>query len=372
MTRQHHIQVRVSPDDFAANIRFLRHEVAPTRLCVVMKSNAYGHGLEGLLPAAVRAGAHCLGICTNPEAARIRRHEPGIRLLRLRSALAEELDESVAGLDVEEQVGSPEMGAYLDAAGRRRGRPVPVHLKLDTGMGRSGFLAPRLEQVKRVCGLPGLRVVGIMTHLAKADAPDLTETRDQLEDFRGLLQALRDVLPASAIVHSHNSAATIRLPDSRGDLVRVGAACYGVRTSRAFSNPAALRPVMAVRTRVLEVRRLPAGHSIGYGGRFVTRRSTRIASVPVGFGEGYPRALFNRGIVLIQGRRCPVVGRVSLNILTIDVTDLPRVPTWGDEVVLVGSQGDASIGFEELADAFDSVHTELNLMFGGLNQVCYA
>ena len=128
---------------------------------------------------------------------------------------------------------------------------------------------------------------------------------------------------------------------------------------------------MSVRTRVAQVREVPAGCTIGYGGLFTTQRASRIAALPVGFGEGYPRALFNKGIVLIHGRRCPVVGRVSLNIVTVDVTDLDVPVRWGDEVVLVGRQGDEEITFEMLADKFSSVHTEINLMAGSMNEVEY-
>jgi alanine racemase len=336
-----------------------------------MKSDAYGHGLERLAPVAAEAGADYIGICTNPEAHSVRRLLPDIPVLRLRSALPEEYDESVESLDIEEQVGSLEVAHYLDRLGRCRGRPVRVHLKIDTGMGRSGFLPDAVDAIRAAIDLPGLKIVGIMTHLANADHTDLDSTRRQLDAFRCTRQALADCLPEDVLVHSHNSAATVRLPEQRADLVRVGAACYGVRTSTAFENPAALRPVMSVKTRVMEVRNVPAGTRIGYGSLFCTERDSRIASLPVGFGEGYPRALFNKGVVLIRGQRCPVIGRVSLNITTIDITDLERDIGWGEEVVLIGEQGDEAVSFEEMADRFDSVHTEMNLMAGHMNRRSY-
>ena len=298
---QHHVQVLVSRARFFKNIQQLRRLVAPAKLCVVMKANAYGHGLEALCPVAVEAGADMLGICTNPEAETIRRLGLKIPLLRLRMALEAEMEESLREFDVQEQVGSREAAAYLAAAGVQRGRPVDVHLDIDTGMGRSGFF-----------------------------------------------------------------------PDQRRAMVRVGAACYGVRTSREFENPAELKPVMSFRTWVGQVRDVPKGHTVGYGGLFTTARDSRIASLPVGFGEGYPRALFNKGIVLIHGKRCPVIGRVSLNVLTIDVTDLESEVLAGDEVVLIGSQGDQEVTFEEMADRCSSVHTEINLMAGSLNTISYA
>lgn len=367
----HHIDVRISRPTFFDNISFLRALVAPAKICVVMKANAYGHGLEPLAPVAVSAGADYLGICTNPEAATIRRLGIDLPILRLRMALPEELDESADRLDIEEQVGTWQAAEYLSALGRRVGRDLRVHINIDTGMGRSGFFVDQVDTIRQVIALPGLRIAGMFTHFPTADCGDLAPTEIRLDAFDTLRRSLADVLPPDVLVHTHNSAATVRIGMRRHNLVRVGAACFGVRTSQEFANPSALRPVMSVKTRVAQVRDIPAGHTIGYGELFTTQRDSRIASLPVGFGEGYPRSLFNKGIVLIHGQRCPVVGRVSLNIVTVDVTDLATPVRWGDEVVLVGPQGDDEITFEFLADRFASVHTEINLMAGSMNQVCY-
>ncbi|MGD0620706.1 MAG: alanine racemase [Bryobacteraceae bacterium] len=366
---QHHVQVLVSRENFFRNIQYLRRLAAPAKLCVVMKANAYGHGLEALAPVAVEAGADMLGICTNPEAEIIRRLGLTIPLLRLRMALEVELDESVRELDLQEQVGSREAAEYLSAAGVRRGRPVDVHLDIDTGMGRSGFFPEQIDAIREVMRLPGLLIAGVMTHFPTADSNSLAQTNAQIERMDRVCAELG--LPEDVLVHTHNSAATVRLSGNRHAMVRAGAACYGVRTSREFENPAELRPVMSFRTWVAQVRDVPKGHTVGYGGLFTTARDTRIASLPVGFGEGYPRALFNKGMVLIHGQRCPVIGRVSLNVLTIDVTDLDSEARLGDEAVLIGSQGDEEITFEEMADKFASVHTEINLMAGSLNTITY-
>ena len=335
-----------------------------------MKANAYGHGLEALAPVAVDAGADMLGICTNPEAEIVRRIGLKVPLLRLRMALEAEMEESVQELDIQEQVGSREAAAWLSAAGVRRGRPVDIHLDIDTGMGRSGFFPEQIETIREAMSLPGLRIAGVMTHFPTADSSDLAQTNEQIERMERLCTELG--VPESALIHTHNSAATVRLTGKRRGMVRVGAACYGVRTSREFENPAELKPVMSFRTWVAQVREVPKGRAVGYGGLFTTARDSRIASLPVGFGEGYPRALFNKGIVLIHGKRCPVIGRVSLNLLTIDVTDLDSEVRAGDEAVLIGSQGDQEITFEEMADRFLSVHTEINLMAGSLNSISYA
>ncbi len=366
---QHHVQVLVSREKFFRNIQYLRQLVAPAKLCVVMKANAYGHGLEALAPVAVEAGADMLGICTNPEAETIRRIGLEVPLLRLRMALEAEMEESVRTLDIQEQLGSREAADYLSAAGLRRGRPVEVHLDIDTGMGRSGFFPDQIDAIREAMSLPGLHIAGVMSHFPTADGRDLGQTNAQIERMDRFCAELG--LPENVLVHTHNSAATVRVTGQRRAMVRVGAACYGVRTSRDFENPGELKPVMSFRTWVAQLRDVPRGRSVGYGGLFTTARDTKVASLPVGFGEGYPRALFNKGIVLIHGKRCPVIGRVSLNVLTIDVTDLETEVRLGDEVVLIGSQGDEEVTFEEMADKFSSVHTEINLMAGSLNTISY-
>src|SRR5271154_4652928 len=169
---QHHVEVLVSREHFFGNIRYLRQLAAPAKLCVVMKANAYGHGLAALAPVAVEAGADMLGICTNPEAETIRRLGLTIPLIRLRMALEAEMEESVRELDIQEQVGCPETAAWLSAAGVRRGRPVDVHIDIDTGMGRSGFFPEQVDTIRRVMSLPGLRMAGVMTHFPTADSSE--------------------------------------------------------------------------------------------------------------------------------------------------------------------------------------------------------
>lgn len=370
--KQHHISVTVSKSQFANNIKILKEHIHPAKLSVVMKADAYGHGLANLAETAILAGADSIAICTNPEAHIVRAISKDIRLIRIRMALPDELDESLTELNIEEEVGTWEVAEYLNSAGVDRGEPVRVHLKLDTGMGRGGFDFGELDTMREIIALPGLRIVGVMTHFANADDETLDHTLfSQMQAFAYFTETLRPELPDDVIFHTHNSAATMRLPNIRGDMVRVGAACYGVRTSRNYENLPGLKPIMSMKSRIAQVRHIPTGTKIGYGSMFVTDRPSWIVTIPVGFGEGYPRALFNKGSVLIGGHRCPVVGRVSLNVTAIDVTELPRVPKWGDEVVLFGEQGNKSITFEEMADAFQSVHTEINLMAGSMNEVTY-
>src|SRR5580658_7531696 len=202
---QHQVEVLVSRKKFSDNIQILRRLVAPAKLCVVMKANAYGHGLAALAPVAAEAGADMIGICTNPEAETIRRLGLKTPLLRLRMALEAEMEESVRELDIQEQVGSLEAAEYLSAAGVRRGRPVDVHLDIDTGMGRSGFFPEQLDEIRQAMRLPGLRIAGVMSHFPAADASELAQTSAQIEQMERLCGELG--LPGDVLVHTHNSAA---------------------------------------------------------------------------------------------------------------------------------------------------------------------
>lgn len=367
--RSPHIDVRVSLGCFARNLQLLRERVRPAKLCVVVKADAYGHGITELAPVARESGADYLGICTNDDAAAIRGLGLDTPLLRLRVASHRELA-GAAQFGVEEMVGCLATAERLGALGTRD-NPRRIHLNFDTGMGRSGFLPTQVADALAAIRVPGVEVAGVMTHFANADGETLEFTQSQLERFDNMLAEVQAALPADALIHTHNSAAEARLPNRRRDMVRLGAACFGMRTSTAFQNPKGLEPLMSARTEISDLRELPAGSTIGYGSTYQTSRPSLIAALPVGFGEGYPRALCNRGQVLIRGRRCPVVGRVSLNNTTIDVTELRGEVKVGDEVVLVGKQGEDEITFEEAAERWESVHTEMNLMAGLFNSVNY-
>ena len=204
--KQHHISVTVSKTQFAKNIQILKKHVSPAQLSVVMKADAYGHGLANLAETAISAGADYIAICTNPEAHIIRAVSKDIRLIRIRMALPEELDESMEELNIEEEVGTWEVAEYLSHAGERRGEPVPIHLKLDTGMGRGGFDFGELETMRDVIALPGLRIVGVMTHFANADDKLLDHTLfSQMQAFAHFAETLKPELPDDVIFHTHHS-----------------------------------------------------------------------------------------------------------------------------------------------------------------------
>ena len=365
---QHHTRLWIDLRAYEENIRAFLSMLSPScRLCAVVKSDAYGHGLSALAPIAVNAGAAYLGITENEEACVLRDLNLACPLLRLRPATREEAEAAWPDA-VEEIVGSYESARMLSEIGVRRGRPIPVHLKLDVGIGRMGFsFSSHRQDIDKTLALDGIRLVGIMTHFPVADEENLTETRRQLGRFEGEAAELQSRLTAPLLVHAANSSATLRLPESHKDLVRIGIASYGLPPSPAVDLPESLQPVLSWITAVVQVREVPAGAAIGYGMTYRTSRAQRIATLPVGYADGYVRALSNRAHVLIRGRRCPIVGRVSMNMTTVDVTGLDGV-VLGEEAVLIGRQGNQHIPLHELSDLAGTITYELACLIGACNR----
>ncbi|MFO7819384.1 MAG: alanine racemase, partial [Halanaerobacter sp.] len=271
-------------------------------------------------------------------------------------------------VEIEEMLGSWEQALRLNRLGLKYQEKIAVHINLDSGMGRSGFYFKRETERKQLLDLPelpGIKVVGIMSHFPRAEEQKLTRTKEALTRFKAAVAYLREHNSSykNTLVHAASSALGIRVPESHLDMARFGALIYVSRLSKHVPLIEGIKAVMSWKTRVIKVSKVEAGASLGYGA-YRTDRPTRIATLPVGYGDGYPRELSNKGYVLIQGEKCPVVGSICLNTMTVKV---PKKVTLGDEVVLLGCQEDNCIKAEELAAQFDSVHTEVQLA-GVFNQ----
>jgi alanine racemase len=239
---------------------------------------------------------------------------------------------------------------------RRRAR---AHVKVDTGMGRLGLLPDRvLPFVREVGRLPGLALEGIFTHFSVADAEDLDYTRWQLARFQGVLERLAEAGVAWRYVHAANSAALLRLPAARFDMVRLGIAMYGLPPAPQVPLPAGFRPAMSWRTTVAQVKTLPPGSYVSYGNTYRTAGAETIAVIPVGYADGFRRAPTRWREVLVRGRRAPIVGRVCMDQTMIRVDHVPGVRV-GDEVVLIGAQGDDAITADEVADWLGTINYEV-------------
>jgi alanine racemase len=341
----------------AHNFHTLRQIAAPAEVCAVVKANAYGHGVGPVARRLEGEGCRRFAVGTVEEGIELRDQGIAGPILLLQGASAEESEALIAA-----QL-TPVMPCLecLDALGREAGRrrvAFPVHVKFDTGMGRLGLALSEAESLGETLRRhPGLRLEGIATHLARAgESPEATAL--QLRRFEEVLARLRSLGLDPGLVHAANSAACLTEPSARYDCIRAGIALYGVPPEPELAGLTNLKPALSWTSAVEHVKEVPEGTAVSYGGTFVTRRCTLLATVPVGYADGYRRALGNRGWALVRGRRVPVVGRVCMDIAILDVTDLPET-TPGDEVALVGSQGGETISAQEVASWLDTIPYEI-------------
>jgi alanine racemase len=326
-----------------------------------LKADAYGHGALKVARTVLLNGASMLGVATVSEATPLR--EAGIMapILVFGYVPHWQMREAVRlGLTI--TLYSSEAAQALSRAAQALQRTVKVHLKVDTGMGRLGIRAEEIEAIvalaREVRRLPGLELEGIFTHFAMADARDQSYTRKQLARFQSILQALEAEGLRPPLAHAANSAATLTVPEAHFDMVRPGIALYGLDPSPEVRLPPGFRPALSFKTQVAQVKLVPEGECIGYGCTYVTTRPTRIAVLPVGYADGFRRAPRTWGSVLIHGREAPIVGRICMDQCMIDVTDIPGVRV-GDEVVLIGRQGEAVLTAEQVAERLGTINYEV-------------
>jgi alanine racemase len=355
------------------NLRAIRSLIGPAvEIIATVKADAYGHGAVPVARALAAEGVKQFGVALVEEGAALR--EAGIagEILVLGALLPEDAPEVVRH-ELEAAVSDLDFARRLDEVSRRvarrgeRGRPTGVHVKLDTGLGRLGFPPERaLDAFRELADLRGLRLVGAMTHFSSADeAGEGAEfTRGQWAAFLKIRQAVAAAGIQVPLWHAAGSAAILLHPDSHLDAVRPGIALYGgvpaaqVPPFARAGKPMKLRQAMTLKTRIALVRDFPPGATLGYGRTFRTARPSRIAALPIGYADGFSRANSNRGQALVRGRRVPIVGRVSMDIVLVDVTDAPGAAA-GDEVVLYGRQGEAEISIVEAAATIGTISYEL-------------
>jgi alanine racemase len=325
-----------------------------SRLIAFVKADGYGHG-------AVELGRRCrpervamLATALLEESLELRRAGIELPLLCLGAVDADQVrlaDDQAITLGV---VGPEELADVCEVA---KERDLGIHLKLDSGLGRMGVVESEIPRViELVRSVPRLRIDALYTHLANAEDATSDLTERQLSNFERMVSTLREAGIDAPLHHTANTAATMRDLVKPGDYVRSGIALYGPSATRYHGR--IIAPVMRWRTAIARLKELPAGYGIGYGATFHTTRPSRIATLPVGYADGFSRSLSNRGEVLVRGRRAPVVGRVSMDLTTIDVTDIPG-STVGDEVVLIGKEGTDEITADEMASRIGTISYEV-------------
>ena len=333
------------------NLRVVRRSIGPlVSILLVVKADAYGHGAVAIAQNAVRAGVEGLGVSTCREALQLREAGIRARIVVLGAVWGEEALPALAA-DVEIGVPSRELCAMVEDAARRLGRPARVHVKVDTGMHRLGSTPDEaLALLHNVRSSPHLELSGLMTHVAATDGAQAPSAIAQQKTFEVLLARAqtRGLLGGEDVwVHVANTSCVLSGWAPLYDAVRLGIGAYGVAPDPRVCL-GELRPVMSVRTRVVQLKDLRGGAHVGYGGTWTAPRPTRIAVLSIGYDDGVDWRLGNRGSVLVAGRRAPVVGRISMDYTTVDVSDVPGV-VLGQPVTVLGSDGDGRIGAEDLA-----------------------
>lgn len=360
MKEYYRVQVEIDLDAIYENMKRTRRKLKDgVRLMAVIKTDAYGHGAVAVAKA-IDSLVDAYAVAIVEEAEELRREgvtKPILILSRVPQPLYPRL------LDLEDvcpAIFTMEDAKCLSQEAGKKNRSIGIHLKVDTGMGRIGMQPDEqsADMVKAISELPGIIMEGCFTHFAKADMLDKEPARHQFELFTKFIEMLNKRGINPAICHTANSAAIMELPDTHLNMVRSGISTYGLYPSdEVDENELKLTPAMQMRAYVAHVKTVPEGTQIGYGGTFTAKRETRVATIPVGYGDGYPRSLSNLGRILIHGQYAPIIGRVCMDQFMVDVTGIEQVQV-GDCVTLFGKDGENFISVEELANESGSFNYE--------------
>lgn len=357
--------VEIDQNALSHNIRAIRAELGGSvGLCAVVKADAYGHGIDLVVPELMAQGVDRIGVASNDDAAAVRACGYRGRLIRVRPASAAEIAEA-RELGMEEWAGGPSHAEVIERVAAEQGAVIPVHVSLNsTGLSRDGFeVAAADDRLDRLLRSDRVRIVGVCAHFPCEDEADVVDgSRRFARESHAVLARMAAPGGGPAVeLHCATTYAALHVPESRFDLVRIGAALYG-------DTPAlggALRPAMRVLSSVVAVNEYPRGSTVGYDRAHRLDRDARLAVIPLGYADGIHRTLSGTGHVLIRGIRARIVDRIAMNAFIVDVTDIDGAAP-GDEVVLYGAQGEATITAEELARSHGSIAADLYVAWGRL------
>ncbi len=363
--------LEISKSALVHNLKQFRKIIGPKiKLMAVVKSNAYGHGIAESAKIFEKNGADYLGVANLDEALYLRKIGIKKPILVLTFWNIGDIGGQIRAIyeNIEFVVYTYPQAKILSKISQKIKKIVRIHLKIDTGTSRIGVLPKdALNFALKCLKFPGLIIRGIFTHFAKSEAKDQAFTNKQTEKLLKIKEELRQVpsFPKNTLFHAGCTASTLNNPATFFDMVRIGIGLYGLWPSEETRKLSAykgislkLRPALTWKTKIIQVKELPAGTPIGYDCTYRCRQKTKIAVLPVGYWDGYDRKLSNSGEVLIRGRRAPVRGRVCMNIIMVDVTKIPEVKI-NDEVVLIGKQGNEEIIAEELAEKIGTINYEV-------------
>ncbi|MGN1031425.1 MAG: alanine racemase [Butyricicoccaceae bacterium] len=342
--------VEIDLDAILFNIRLMKHKAGGTPVMAVIKTDGYGHGAVPIAKV-LKDEVSYFAVATVPEAVELREAGVTLPILILSYSSPKQARDLIAH-DITQTVYSYDLAKGLSDAAVRMGKTAKIHIALDTGMSRIGYQVTResVDEIARIKALPNLNVEGLFTHFACADETDKTFALHQMAQYDRFCQWLDEAGISFRIRHVCNSAGIIDFDHHRFDLVRSGIVTYGLYPSDEVDHSEPhLHPALTWKSHIIHLKPLEAGRSISYGATYTTAEPRVIATVPVGYGDGYPRSLSNKGYVLVHGQRAPIVGRVCMDQFMIDVTDIPGIEI-EDEVVLVGRQGGSEIALDDISD----------------------
>ena len=358
---------------YAHNIQALKRITHPdARLMAVVKANGYGHGAAEVARKALQHGADCLGVARLDEAVQLRKADIAASILIFGYTPPESAG-TLIEYDLRQTVYAVPTAEMLSRHARSKGKKIKIHLKIDSGMGRLGLQAlaaarlrgkrrinsDSVKMVESIAQLPGLEIEGIFTHFATADSSDKAYANSQLEVFLEFLERLRSAGLEIPLKHAANSAALIDMPQSHLDMVRTGIATYGLNPfDGGDKKKIPLKPVMALKSRIIHLKKVQAGFNVSYGITYQTPKPTTIATVAIGYADGLNRRLSSRGHMLVRGHKAPIIGRVCMDLTMLDVGGISQIDL-EDEVVVFGQQQDQFITADEIAAMLTTINYEI-------------
>lgn len=366
MTDYQRVTAEIDLDAVAYNIKNIRKKVKKeTMIMGVVKADAYGHGAVEVSKVLLYNGADWLGVAMIDEAVQLRKNNIMVPILILGYTPEAEI-EDVVRYDIIQTVFSYEMAKMVSDAAVKLGKTAKIHIKVDTGMGRIGFIPEENigDEVLKISKLPNIEINGIFTHFSTSDEKDKTFTKLQYDRFKYAIDEIEKKGIKLAVKHCANSAAIMDFDDLGFNMVRAGIILYGMYPSdEVIKENLSLKPVMSIKTHISYVKKVGKNIPVSYGRTYYTDKESVIATVPVGYADGYIRKMQNGGRVIVNGHYANIVGRVCMDQFMIDITDVPDVSS-GDEVILMGSDGKLSITAEEIAHVLDTINYEVVCMIG--------
>ncbi|OOB77852.1 MAG: alanine racemase [Epulopiscium sp. Nele67-Bin001] len=364
------LQPRVIAEVNTAAIRHNYQEIRKfvsknVEIMSIVKADGYGHGAIEVAKILQDEGVNRFGVAIAKEGEELRLSGIKSPILVLGYTPITDIEMLIVN-DLTQTVFSYEMAEYISTRAKRFKKVINIHVKIDTGMGRIGFLPnfSSINEIRKIMELPNINLEGIFTHFSTSDEYDKSYTKEQWSIFKGFISELKDCGVEIPLMHAANSGAIISHPYTSMDIVRPGILLYGHYPSKYLTQKnVSLIPAMSLKTQVVHVKELSPSQYVSYGKKFMTTHRTKIATIPIGYADGYSRRLSNRGRVLIRGQFADIVGTICMDQFMVDITHIPEVSV-GDEVVLFGRQGDNEILVEELANIIDTINYELICMVG--------